>query len=101
MSVNVLRSSASFAVIDTAEELQTAIMRLEPGEASGSKRNEHPHSEQVLYVVEGSIEAEIGDKRFAMHSGDSVIVPKEVAHRFSNTTQKIAVTFNVYAPPAY
>jgi mannose-6-phosphate isomerase-like protein (cupin superfamily) len=90
-----------FSVIETAAASQTAWMTLAPGEASGPKENEHRRSEQVLYLVEGELHAEVGDRSFAMKAGDSVIVGKDVPHRFHNRGDRAAVTFNVYSPPAY
>lgn len=90
-----------FHVLETVGEAQTAVMTLEAGESSGPKMNEHAQSEQVLYVVTGEVDAEIGDGKFRMKSGDSVIVPKHVSHRFTNAGKDVAVTFNVYTPPAY
>ena len=91
----------SFTVLDTASALQTAVMDLAPGEASGPKANEHAGSEQVLFVVSGELRAEIGKETRTMRAGDSVIVPKGVAHKFTNTGSSPARTFNVYSPPAY
>jgi mannose-6-phosphate isomerase-like protein (cupin superfamily) len=76
-------------------------MSIGPGEESGPKDNEHPQSEQVLYVIEGELEAEIGERSFTLRAGDSTIVRRDVPHRFRNCTRKPALTFNVYAPPAY
>jgi mannose-6-phosphate isomerase-like protein (cupin superfamily) len=76
-------------------------MTLAPGEGSGPKENEHPRSEQVLYLVEGELHAEVGDRVFTMKAGDSVIVGKDEPHRFENRSLRPAVTFNVYTPPAY
>lgn len=90
-----------FSVIDTSEASQTAWMTLAPGEASGPKENEHASSEQVLYVVEGDLHAEVGDREFQLRAGESVIVRKGMAHRFENRSQRAAITFNVYCPPAY
>jgi mannose-6-phosphate isomerase-like protein (cupin superfamily) len=90
-----------FSVIETSQASQTAWMTLAPGEASGPKENEHARSEQVLFLVEGEIHAELGDRSFTMKTGDSVIVGKGVPHRFENRGPREAVTFNVYSPPAY
>jgi len=98
---NLDDASESFSVLDTAASLQTAVMDLAPGEASGPKTNEHAGSEQVLFVVSGELRAEIGDQTRTMRRGDSVIVPKGVAHKFTNTGSSPARTFNVYSPPAY
>ena len=102
MSVLSVRESESwFSVLQTGETSQTAVMSLGPGQASGAKENEHAQSEQVLYVVEGEIYAEIGERSFVMRAGDSTIVRRGVPHRFTNRTRVPALTFNVYAPPAY
>jgi mannose-6-phosphate isomerase-like protein (cupin superfamily) len=98
---NIRDLKSSFDVLETAKNCQTAVMTLAPGEESGPKQNEHPQSEQVLYLVEGELEAEIGDRRLTMHAGDSVIVGMQTPHRFSNRSGRPALTFNVYAPPAY
>jgi mannose-6-phosphate isomerase-like protein (cupin superfamily) len=100
-ATNIRDSKSSFGVLETAQRCQTAVMTLAPGEESGPKQNEHPQSEQVLYLVEGELEAEIGDQRLTMRPGDSVIVATQTPHRFSNRSDRPAVTFNVYAPPAY
>ncbi len=90
-----------FRVIETGEASQTAWMTLAPHESSGPKCNEHGASEQILYLVEGALDAEVGERKFAMKAGDSVIVGKNVDHRFKNDGGVPAITFNVYAPPAY
>jgi mannose-6-phosphate isomerase-like protein (cupin superfamily) len=88
-------------VLQTGEQAQTAVMSIGPGEASGPKTSEHPQSEQVLYVIEGELVAEIGERSFVMRAGDSTIVRRNVPHRFTNRTSRSALTFNVYSPPAY
>lgn len=100
-ATNVHDSRSWFDVLETAKQCQTAVMTLGPGKDSGPKENEHPQSEQVLYLVDGELEAEIGERRVQLRAGDSVIVPANVPHRFSNRSNRPAVTFNVYAPPAY
>jgi mannose-6-phosphate isomerase-like protein (cupin superfamily) len=52
-------------------------------------------------VLRGAVFAEIGRKKRMLKAGDAVIVPAGTAHRFSNRGKSPAVTFNVYAPPAY
>jgi mannose-6-phosphate isomerase-like protein (cupin superfamily) len=90
-----------FKVLQTGKRSQTAVMRLRPGQESGPKGTDHPKSEQVLLVMAGSVVAEIGSTRRTLKEGDVVIVPAGAKHRFSNPGRKEALTFNVYAPPAY
>jgi mannose-6-phosphate isomerase-like protein (cupin superfamily) len=100
-AVNVRETKSWFSVLQTAQKCQTAVMAIGPGESSGPKENEHPASEQVLYVIEGELHAEVGDRAFTMRAGDSTIVRRDVPHRFTNRTPQPVLTFNVYAPPAY
>jgi mannose-6-phosphate isomerase-like protein (cupin superfamily) len=100
-AINVRESKSWFSLLQTAELSQTAVMSIGPGEESGPKENEHPGSEQVLYVIEGELHAEIGERSFSMRAGDSTIVRREVPHRFTNRGLQPALTFNVYTPPAY
>jgi mannose-6-phosphate isomerase-like protein (cupin superfamily) len=55
----------------------------------------------VLFVVNGEVTAEIGNERAELTTGDVVIVPADIDHRFSNPGKRKAITLNVYAPPAY
>ncbi len=98
---NIEASRSGFSVLENGNELQTAVMVLEPGEESGPVGNDHPSSEQVLFVVEGKVEAVLDGRKFEMHAGDSTIVPRGAAHQFANRSNERAVTFNVYAPKAY
>ena len=99
---HITQSTSWFDVVLTGATTQVAVMDLEPGGGeSGEKGNEHAASEQVLYVVEGEIEAEIGDETATLRAGDVVVVPRGVAHRFSNRSTRLVRTLNVYGPPAY
>jgi mannose-6-phosphate isomerase-like protein (cupin superfamily) len=90
-----------FKVLQTSKKSQTAMINLKPGQASGPKGTDHPQSEQVLLVISGEVVAEIGTKTCTLKAGDAAVVPAGVKHRFSNKSRRRAVTFNVYAPPAY
>ncbi|MBV8530258.1 MAG: cupin domain-containing protein [Candidatus Eremiobacteraeota bacterium] len=96
-----VKDANGFAVLENGRRVQTAVMALEPGQASGPLGNEHPSSEQVLFVVDGEVEAVIGSEQFTMHAGDSAIVPPGTPHRFVNGAARPALTFNVYSPKAY
>src|SRR5688572_30273847 len=99
--VNARRVRKFFKVLQTATESQTAIMTLRPGQSSGPKGNDHPKCEQVLLVLEGELFAEVRKETRRLKAGDVVVVPRRARHRFTNRGKRTAVTFNVYAPPAY
>jgi mannose-6-phosphate isomerase-like protein (cupin superfamily) len=98
---NINEATRWFEVLQTTDSSQTAVMRLGPGEASRKQAEAHEESEQILFVVEGGVAAEVGSERFRMTAGDIVVIPPGVKHKFSNPGPAIAVTFNVYCPPEY
>jgi mannose-6-phosphate isomerase-like protein (cupin superfamily) len=98
---NVYQARKWFQVLQTVSKAQAATMTLAPGKSSGPKGSEHPKSQQVLLVLEGELLAEIEDEKAALRRGDVVIVPAGAAHKFTNHGETNAITFNVYAPPAY
>ncbi len=90
----------TFEVLDSRDGIQTAVMRLQKAEESGPFGNEHAQSAQVIVVMQGEVDAQIGDRRFRLNQGESAIVPKGVAHRFVGASAE-AEMLNVYSPPAY
>src|SRR5438309_11477150 len=98
---NIDRATEWFQVLQTTKRSQTAIMRLEPGAATGEKAEAHEKSDQVLLMVEGELIGEVGDERPRLKKGDVIIVKAGTKLRFANASGKVAVTFNVYSPPAY
>jgi len=90
-----------FQVIQTSERSQVAMMELAPGQSTGDEAESHPESDQVLLVVEGAVKGEIDGKNVWVGHGQFIIVPANTPHRFFNDGPEPAITFNVYAGPAY
>jgi len=98
---NIGRATDWFQVLQTTSRSQTAMMTLEPGAATGEKAEAHNDSDQVLLVLEGELIGEVGDQRPRLKKGDVIVIEAGTKHRFANASDKPAVTFNVYSPPAY
>jgi mannose-6-phosphate isomerase-like protein (cupin superfamily) len=98
---NINRATEWFEVLQTQKHTQTAMMTLGPGQATGGKPEAHEKSDQVLLVLEGELNGEVGEERAHLGKGDVIIIPAGVEHRFTNDGKESAITFNVYAPPAY
>ena len=49
-------------------------------EKGGPSRHLHHEQEEWFYVVEGEYLIEVGDERYELGPGDSVLAPREVAH---------------------
>ena len=98
---NIHEAKSWFEVLSTSVHSQTAVMVLTTGGHSSEEMNVHERSDQVLLVVEGEVNAEVGGQKRTMSKGDSCIVPAGTPHRFENLGNDKAVTFNVYSPPEY
>jgi mannose-6-phosphate isomerase-like protein (cupin superfamily) len=86
---------------------QAAMMILRPGGTSDDEpSNEHPASEQWLFVISGSGQAMIGKQRSALRrvgirEGSLLLVEKGELHQIKNTGRRMLRTLNLYIPPAY
>ncbi|HWB09691.1 MAG TPA: cupin domain-containing protein [Pirellulales bacterium] len=86
---------------------QAAKMTLRPGAASDDEAsNEHPKSEQWLFVISGNGEAVIGKRRGAprrvrLAPNSLLVIEKGELHQIKNTGRRSLVTINFYLPPAY
>ena len=98
---NISDAKDWFEVLQTSERSHTAMMTLAPGKSSGKKAEAHEGSDQVLLVLQGELTGEVGNENLTLKKGDVIIIPSGVKHRFTNRSQRQAVTFNVYSPPAY
>lgn len=98
---NIQDAESWFAVLHTTKRSQSAVMTLKPDGASSEELNTHERSDQVVLVVDGEIEAEIAGMRRKLKQGDTCIIPAGTPHRLANPGEKLALTFNVYTPPAY
>jgi mannose-6-phosphate isomerase-like protein (cupin superfamily) len=98
---NIRDASDWFDVLQTTKRTQIAMMTLKPGKSSGSEPEGHKNSDQVLLVLEGEVEGEIGEDTITMRKGDVVVIPAGTKHKFTNRSSADVVTFNTYSPPEY
>jgi len=87
--------------------VQAAMMTLRPGgETEEQPENEHPRSEQWVFVLAGSGEAIVGKergstRRVKIGENSLLLIEKGELHQIRNTGRKNMRTINFYAPPAY
>jgi mannose-6-phosphate isomerase-like protein (cupin superfamily) len=96
-----------FDLLASSTNLQAAMMTLRPGgESDDQPSNEHPHSEQWLFVLSGAGEARIGKQktklgRVKLQANSLLLIEKGELHQIRNTGKRALRTINFYAPPAY
>jgi DNA-binding transcriptional MerR regulator/quercetin dioxygenase-like cupin family protein len=66
--------------------------------ASGGPPHLHHDQDEWIYVVEGEFEFHVGNKRFHLSAGESVFMPRKVAHMWGCVSGKPGSIINVYQP---
>ena len=79
-----------------AEQLVVIEVTLEPGH--GHNFHKHPQQEEVIYVVEGSVEQWIEQDHKVLHAGDSVFIGADVVHASFNTASETAKLVAILGP---
>ena len=93
---------AKFEVLLDGATSQAAMMTLKPGASSSDEpENEHPKSEQWVFVVDGAGRAKTPGRSVPIKAGSLVLIEKDEPHQITNTGRRPLVTINFYAPPAY
>ncbi|MEJ7634301.1 XRE family transcriptional regulator [Aeromicrobium sp.] len=70
-----------------------------PGASTGARALRHGSSQEFLVVMHGDVELELGDKRFALHEGDSIEYESSTPHRVVNTGDDDAAVLWIISPP--
>ena len=68
----------------TQGALSLYISHLEIGPGGRVTTHIHPDSEEAMVIVEGSLEAILGDQVVTLGEGDTVLAPAGVKHGFEN-----------------
>ncbi|NUQ21980.1 MAG: cupin domain-containing protein [Gemmatimonadaceae bacterium] len=64
----------------------------------GWPRHSHHEQDEWLYVVDGELECEVGDRRLRLGRGESVFVPRTVAHAWAARGGAPVTALEVYSP---
>jgi mannose-6-phosphate isomerase-like protein (cupin superfamily) len=97
----LLRFGTGFRVAMKNARAEAAVMVIEPGDAEGDSRNRHRGADQWLFVVSGSGQARVGERRIQLKRGSLLLIERGQTHEVRNTGRRVLRTLNFYAPPAY
>jgi len=96
-----LEWQSNFHVIAGNPRAESAVMVLPAGESTGGPGNRHTHSDQWLYVAEGSGEAIVQQRSVPLQKGTLLLIERDEPHEIRNTGEAMLKTVNFYVPPAY
>lgn len=84
----------------TCEHLEVMVCRLEAGGATGEGPFTHGDSDELLLLLEGRIELELGGAVYELHANDSVTYRSSVPHRVVNRSGQLAEALWIIGPPS-
>ena len=64
----------------------------------GGPRHLHRDQDEWIYVLDGELTFEVGDRRSRVNAGESVFIPRKVPHAWAAVNGKPAKILNVYQP---
>ena len=82
-----------------AESLFVGHLNVGPGKVVTT--HIHPDSEEAMIILEGSLEAILGDEVVALSAGDTVLAPAGVKHGFINRSQDSATLLAVFPKTSF
>ena len=88
-----------FKVLETTEKSQVGVMTIEPGADSGPE--EIHKGDQIIYVMEGIADIEVGNEKAKLLSGEMLIIPALSRHHIYNRSNIQLLFITIYAPPEY
>ena len=65
----------------------------------GNAEHTHPNCEEIVFVLEGSVEHTLGDQSTRLGPGDLIVVPRGVPHRLLNRGSAPARAYVVFSSP--
>ena len=78
------------------KDLVVIEVTLEPG--GGHNFHKHPEQEEVIYVLDGTIEQWLGEEMQMLSSGDTVFIPSDTVHASFNVSGQTAKVLAILGP---
>lgn len=82
----------------SGNDTEGAICVFEFTGSGGGPPHLHHDQDEWIYVVEGEFEFHVGDKRFQLSAGESVFMPRKVAHMWGCVSGTPGRIINAYQP---
>ena len=81
--------------------LEVVVARFDPGGSTGDEAYTHGDSEELLVVVAGRVQVQLGAEIYDLSAGDSLHYQSSTPHRVSNPGDEVAEVMFVISPPSY
>jgi mannose-6-phosphate isomerase-like protein (cupin superfamily) len=85
---------------ETDEQYSVSEWWLEAG-ADGPGAHQHPHNDEVFYVLEGTVAILVGTTWHEASRGTFIRIPARTQHDFANRTESRAGLLNFFIPGGF
>ena len=83
------------------ENLEVFVVELVPGGSTGDEPYTHGDSEELVVVLSGRIQLQLGEQLFELEQGDSIDYRSSIPHRVVNVGEADAKAMWIISPPSY
>ena len=90
-----------FLTRGTDGRLQVIYSTIEPGGGTGDEAYTHDSDEEVVVVLEGSLDLWVGAEHYRLEAGDAVTHSSRIAHRNTNPGPGVARVLFCITPPSF
>jgi transcriptional regulator with XRE-family HTH domain len=90
-----------FLTRGTDGRLQVISSTIEPGGGTGDEAYTHDSDEEVVIVLEGSLDLWVGPEHYRLEAGDAVTHSSRVPHRNTNPGPGVARVLFCITPPSF
>jgi transcriptional regulator with XRE-family HTH domain len=90
-----------FLTIGLSGRAQVIISTIAPGGGTGPEAYAHDSDEEVVVVLEGSIELWVGDEHHVLETGDAITYSSRLPHWNVNNGTTAAVVLFCVTPPSF
>lgn len=74
-----------------------SVARMTLMEGACAERHGHPNCNEVIHLIQGSVEQSVGDERFVMQAGDTVFIARGSPHQSRNVGRGDAIMIVSYS----
>jgi transcriptional regulator with XRE-family HTH domain len=85
----------------TDGRLQVIMSTIQPGGGTGDEAYTHESDEEVIVVLEGSLDLWVGPEHYRLEAGDAVTHSSRIPHRNTNPGPGVARVLFCITPPSY
>ena len=90
-----------FLTIGLSGRIQVIISTIAPGGSTGAEAYVHDSDEEVVVVLEGSIELWVGEDHHVLETGDAITYSSRLPHSNANNGIVPAVVLFCVTPPSF